>query len=1328
MLTKTAVFCIIWVIYCAISAAGMRFPSPTRNEVSLAGDWQSRTMPDDKPSYPPPADGWRAVQVPGTLGGTSPGDRVPSVFLKRDVIVPANFRGRHVRLEFDSVSRWCKVYINGKYLGENFSDIVPFSFDVTDKVKYGASNEVLLWMTPEVEPRTATDAYGGPVLPGISRRAAIVSYPTVWVEDVFVKPSFRKKSLTVDFTLVNSGNIARKVTLDNSVVIWTKDMNLQKARPVISLNSPGVIVLKPGERRAISLTQPWSNAHTWSHEDPFLYVLRTDLIRLSGGRHAADSVATRFGFREFWIDGTRLMLNGVQVHLWGTWTGSGRRFFEVLRRSNMNAIRCPHNPHGFDPGEYDDADEMGILICSQNAALGFSSPYRDRPEFWNNMEDVYRRAVRRDRNHPSIVIWSMSNEWVQTAGDNWQQQVDGLWRLQSAVRREDPTRPAFQSGSGALNGRGGVISLHYPRELVYGGPVIGYGTGNMPEGAYWMENAKEFHSAWLQYNEPAGTKPVIISESTHIWPAFQDFNDPSAYYYWSGESAFEYAHQWWEDNRTTKMWADAFRESQVGHFPMIAAIRDADAGGLLVNGDTPNFVAYDDGLSWAEPNWARAFAPVVVNCRQMDHRFFIGDKVRRTLTVHNDLMVGKSDVLVRWEAKVPFWKRFASGEHRCKLAGGERERFEIEFAVADMHSNHPFCFELFYEVYVNGKEKFEEAVSMTAYPRTYPTVGARGPVALFDPADNTASVLEKLGVSATKIDDIGSVSYPTYSTLVIGKDSLQGTSVVAMARAMRLFTSAGGFVVILEQKSFPAGLLPVEVAQDSDISLARFATTTSILAPNHPVMDKLTDEDFRFWRGDHFLVRNALKKPLCGNFVPLLGNGNASTPAVDRTSLLEIRCGKGGYMLSQLLLVEKFETEPLASVVLANILNYAESSTWRMASVGTLLSGGELGKQTAGYLSRLGMEARPVTIDQLDDVKLVISNVNRGFPTPKQSAALRDWVERGGTLLVLGGSAEREAEISGLLGKSYVVKAETAPLIPRYQTHDVVKTGAYPLLDGISNGDLHWGGAPVAVPFVRISGPGARQLVDVPVMTEIDMGSGRMLVCQIPLAESFARETLSERIGSILLTNIHAPLAPSAELSLSQDSKVTFIDLHAFANMGFKDDVAGDKKGGWTDQGPADLRTVPVGGQTFRGVQFDIIDPAKNDGKSCIVLRGQDRPYFPASADRIQAQGKFDKLYFLVANAWTTAVPQAKLIVRYVDLFTEEIPIRGGVEVADWVSPAHDLGNAKVAWEGNNGTSSATVYLVEWNNPKKDNEITDISFTSEGNGVPILLAVTGVRD
>lgn len=144
------------------------------------------------------------------------------------------------------------------------------------------------------------------------------------------------------------------------------------------------------------------------------------------------------------------------------------------------------------------------------------------------------------------------------------------------------------------------------------------------------------------------------------------------------------------------------------------------------------------------------------------------------------------------------------------------------------------------------------------------------------------------------------------------------------------------------------------------------------------------------------------------------------------------------------------------------------------------------------------------------------------------------------------------------------------------------------------------------------------------------------------------------------------------------------LDLRRAVNAGFADDVAGDGKGGWTDQGPEnDLRMLTPGRQVMKGITFDVIDPAKNGGRSCIMLAGGARPDFPYSAVcEVPENVSGTTLYLLHAIAWPG--PQVGSVkVTYRDGSADTFEVRGGREVGNWWAPV-SCSNGEVVWAAEN--------------------------------------------
>ena len=185
------------------------------------------------------------------------------------------------------------------------------------------------------------------------------------------------------------------------------------------------------------------------------------------------------------------------------------------------------------------------------------------------------------------------------------------------------------------------------------------------------------------------------------------------------------------------------------------------------------------------------------------------------------------------------------------------------------------------------------------------------------------------------------------------------------------------------------------------------------------------------------------------------------------------------------------------------------------------------------------------------------------------------------------------------------------------------------------------------------------------------------------------------------------------------------LPLRKAANMGFKDEVAGDGRGGWTDQGPDnDLRMFPTGKQTVAGLPFDIAD----GDTSCIVLRGRERPGFPASAE-LAAEGKAGRyLYLLHGLAWeaptgtkigTVTVESER--AEYVDREVFSFDIAAGREVADFWSP-RPIDNAVVGWTGRNISAPLGLYLTRLDLGGRP--VRSIRFKSSGESVWMIAGAT----
>lgn len=177
--------------------------------------------------------------------------------------------------------------------------------------------------------------------------------------------------------------------------------------------------------------------------------------------------------------------------------------------------------------------------------------------------------------------------------------------------------------------------------------------------------------------------------------------------------------------------------------------------------------------------------------------------------------------------------------------------------------------------------------------------------------------------------------------------------------------------------------------------------------------------------------------------------------------------------------------------------------------------------------------------------------------------------------------------------------------------------------------------------------------------------------------------------------------------------------------MAFADEVPGDRKGGWFDQGNVDYADMPLGKISAAGVPFTILDPAKNGGRAAIVLHGSFRPYFPESAKGIKVGGKVTRLYFLHTVGWgdKPGTPVLLYRIHYADGSSLDVPVRMKQEINSWGEIEH-LPAAKLAVERTNPLKKH-LQCFAWTNPHPEKTVRSLDIISLKTGaVPAIVAIT----
>lgn len=265
---------------------------------------------------------------------------------------------------------------------------------------------------------------------------------------------------------------------------------------------------------------------------------------------------------------------------------------------------------------------------------------------------------------------------------------------------------------------------------------------------------------------------------------------------------------------------------------------------------------------------------------------------------------------------------------------------------------------------------------------------------------------------------------------------------------------------------------------------------------------------------------------------------------------------------------------------------------------------------------------------------------------------------------------------------------------------------------------------------------------------EFRCGKGRIFFSQLRAIDRFASDGAAahylKNLFDYVTGDFNHPGAPLLQQSLMRrryealDGKRTFfVNLESVANMGFTDRTAGDRKGGWSDQGPypQDASFLKPGLLHAAGIPFKLIDETRNHGKSCIVLQGgpETKTDFLPAKVRIPVARKARRLYFLLASKWTPKKKRFGEIRINMNLQSggifqvHSIPLTGGENIDDWWNGTN-VPHALTGFQHTVGNITLSSYVIEWVNPEVFAPVASIDLVSDRTtGYPILLGITGLE-
>lgn len=435
---------------------------PFRDEICLNGKWQFMPVYEtDMAKFVKPASfSWDAVplKVPSPWNVNSftngeGGDFVtyPSYpkawekaqmgWMKKEFTLPENWTGKQIKLHFEAIAGFTKIYVNGSMVGENQEIFLPVELDVTPFLKKG-TNEVLVGIAKS----SLTDIQGkygrrhyvagsfwGQHIAGIWQDVSLIAVPELSVSNVFVQPDVKNDTLTFAVSIKNNSKKKQTFTVNASIQRWEKpastDINLLPVNngslkeEVLAFAHAKKVELKAGDSIVVHVSRKINGSlKLWSTEAPNLY---GSVITLNANKKTLlDAKYTRFGWRQFALKGLEFTLNGKPILLKGdSWHFMGipqmtRRYawayYQMLKDVNANAVRLHAQPY---PSFYlDMADEMGICVLDETGIWASDAgPKVDSETYWQNCNVHLKKMILRDRNHPAVLGWSVCNETFPVA-------------------------------------------------------------------------------------------------------------------------------------------------------------------------------------------------------------------------------------------------------------------------------------------------------------------------------------------------------------------------------------------------------------------------------------------------------------------------------------------------------------------------------------------------------------------------------------------------------------------------------------------------------------------------------------------------------------------------------------------------------------------------------------------------------------------------------------------------------------------------------------------------------------------------------------------------
>ena len=872
--------------------------------------------------------------------------------------LPANLAGKHLELCFDAIAKVSEVWLNGVRVADHKGMFGEVRCDVS-ALAYPGDNVLAVHIIPPAGEDTLVNAdqkeevavtvevtkamlnslpHGmypnSRFTTGIWQPVALEITDPVAVSEVYARP--RLDGGDFDITIRNASPTARRVSVETSIVDAADGTVLHTwGRAGTTLEVPA-----KGEK-AVTLSAAKLKPKLWTPSTPNLYRLQTRVFA-AGGDAWSDEHAETFGFRTFTVDGTRLLLNGKPYWLRGGNLSPNvirpndgelaRAYFRFAKENNVDATRSHVVP--FTDTWLQAADEVGVAVSLEGTwpwlMLKGEPPTPELLKIW---KDEWVGMMRKVRNHPSIVMWTVNNEMKFPNLDK--KKPDLLLRkwtiLDDAIRgmrQVDATRPIVADSSYMRK----EANLSY--ETVVKPHKFDDGDIDDLHAYYGWYSPSFFHFYQGEIGQKDATpgRPLISQELSTGYPR-NDGHATRSYLYGNltpqalvGDYAYE------NNDPAIFLTRQGFMTKELAE--TIRRADRADMAGFL------NFCY----MTWIRNVWDAkgmqtmrtaeglklALEPVMVSAELYGRHWYAGTETTRRVCIANDSTDARDLPASHfvWEIRAGD-NVLSSGTQDVPAVPYYQNQWldvvlKTPTALPAPRMDATLALRVESEGKVVSTNQYDLVLATKEWAR--PATAQKG-AAVYDPADKAAPVVNDLGLAKlASLDQLGHTGI-----MVVGEGTLETPGA---AEKILNFAQGGGRVLLLHPGAALEKMLPGEVGPFQKTA----GEMVNARIPEHPVFSGLQPLDMAWFEmsgttlpracaGAYQIMDNAANVTvLATQYDP---HGYLEKPqAISKyggSPLLEIRHGQGIILASELML-ETRDADPIAGRLVSNLLTYLETS------------------------------------------------------------------------------------------------------------------------------------------------------------------------------------------------------------------------------------------------------------------------------------------------------------------------------------------------------------------------------------------------------------------